>query len=138
MKKLILAAIVAYVFLMATNYLVHSVWLMPDYNAIPQSHRSAGSIARHMWAMLLGQLFFAAMFAYIYSRGVERKPWLAQGIRYGVVMTCMTVIPSSLGEYTVYIIPYALAIKWLIAGAIQLLLLGVIVAGIYKEETAAA
>jgi hypothetical protein len=136
MKKLITAIVAVYIVLMATNYLVHSVWLMPDYDAIASSHRSAEQIMHRFWAMALGQFFFAAMFAYIYKRGRENKPWLEQGIRYGVVMTFMTVVPYSLSEYTVYNIPHMLAVKWMIAGGIQLLILGLIAAGICKEGTA--
>ena len=133
MKKLLTAIVVAYVVLMATNYLVHSVWLMPDYNAIPLSHRDMEGIMHRFWAMAIGQLFFAALFAYIYTRGVQRKPWLAQGVRYGILMTLLAVIPMSLSQYDTYVVPYTLAIKWIIAGAIQLIILGIIVAGIYKD-----
>jgi uncharacterized membrane protein len=86
--------------------------------------------------MALGQFFFAALFAYIYSCGVERKPWLVQGIRYGFLMTLFTVIPMSLSEYDTYAVPYMLAVKWIIAGGIQMVLLGMIVAGIYKQVPA--
>ena len=135
MKKLVLAIVAAYILLMLTNYLIHSVWLASDYAAIPESHRSISGIMRHFWIMAIGQIFFAAMFAYIYTRGREQKPWLVQGIRYGIVMTFMTVIPYSLSEYVVYIVPYQLAIKWMVAGTIQLIILGVLVAGICQEQT---
>jgi hypothetical protein len=36
----------------------------------------------------------------------------------------------------VYIVPYQLAIKWMIAGAIQLAIMGLIVAAIYNKEPA--
>jgi len=133
MKKLVLATVAAYILLMGTNYLVHGIWLMADYEAIPLSHRSTEGIQHRFWAMALGQLFFAALFAYIYTRGAEKKPWLVQGIRYGIVITFLTVVPYSLSEYVVYIVPYMLAIKWMVAGGIQLILLGVVVAGICKE-----
>jgi hypothetical protein len=136
MKKLVLAIVVGYVVLMATNYLVHEILLMPDYNAIPLSHRSAEGIMHRFWAMAVGQFFFVALFAYIYSRGAEKKPWLAQGIRYGFIMTLFTVIPYSLSEYVVYIVPYQLAIKWMILGGIQLVILGLVVAGIMKDGAA--
>ena len=133
MKKLVIATIVAYIVLMATNYLIHSVWLMPDYDAIASSHRTVEGIMHRFWAMALGQFFFAAMFAYIYTRGRENKSWLEQGIRYGIVMTFMTVVPYSLSEYVVYIVNYMLVIKWMIAGGIQLIILGLIVAAICKD-----
>jgi hypothetical protein len=135
MKKLLAAIVVAYIVLMATNYLVHSVWLMPDYNAIPASHRAIEGIMHRFWAMAIGQLFFAAMFAYIYTLGRQHKPWLGQGVRYGILMTLLAVVPMSLSEYDTYIIPYMLAIKWMIAGGIQLIILGIIVAGICQEPS---
>ena len=135
MKKLLAAIVVTYVVLMATNYLVHSVWLMPDYNAIPASHRDIEGIMHRFWAMAIGQLFFAAMFAYIYTLGRQRKPWLAQGVRYGILMTLLAVVPMSLSEYDTYIVPYMLVIKWMVAGGIQLIILGIIVAGICQEPS---
>ncbi|MGB0035055.1 MAG: hypothetical protein WBP79_06235 [Candidatus Acidiferrales bacterium] len=136
MKKLVLAVVVAYIVLMASNYAVHEVWLKADYNAIPLSHRSTEAIMHRFWAMALGQFFFAALFAYIYTRGSENKPWLAQGIRYGIVMTFLTIVPYSLSEYVVYIIPHELAVKWMASGTIQLIILGIIVAGICREKSA--
>jgi hypothetical protein len=137
MKKLVMAVVAVYIVLMATNYLVHSVWLAPDYDAIPLSHRSLEGIQHRFWAMLVGQFFFSAMFAYIYTRGRENKPWMVQGIRYGILVAFLTVIPTSLGEYVVYIIPYMLAIKWMVAGGIQLIIVGLVVAAIYKDGAAA-
>jgi hypothetical protein len=137
MKKLVAAIVAAYVVLMGTNYLVHEILLMPDYDAIPLSHRTNAGIQHRMWIMAIGQLFFAALFAYIYTRGAEKKPWLAQGIRYGILITFLTVVPYSLSEYVVYLVPYMLAIKWMICGGIQMIILGLIVAGILKEPAAA-
>jgi hypothetical protein len=133
MKKLVIASVATFVILMATNYLVHSIWLMPDYDAIPLSHRSPWGIQHRFWALVVGQVFFSVMFAYIYTRGRENKAWIEQGIRYGILMALVTVVPSSLSEYTVYIIPYRLAIKWMVAGGIQLILAGLVVAAIFKD-----
>jgi hypothetical protein len=133
MKKLALAIIANYVILMATNYVVHSIWLMPDYDAIPLSHRNIWGIQHRFWAMLLGQFFFSAMFAYIYTRGRENKPWIEQGIKYAILVGCLTVVPTALSQYVVYVIPYQLAIKWMVAGGIQMLIIGLVVAGIYKD-----
>lgn len=133
MKKIVMAAVATFVVLMATNYLIHGVWLMPDYNAIPLSHRSPEGIQRRFWAMILSQVFFSAMFAYIYTRGVEKKAWMEQGIRYGILMACLTIVPTALSEYTVYIVPYMLVVKWMVAGGIQMILVGLVVAAICKD-----
>jgi hypothetical protein len=137
MKKLIMAIVAVFIVLMATNFLVHSVWLTPDYDAIPLSHRNLAGIQHRFWAMVIGQFFFSVMFAYIYTRGAEHKSWMVQGIRYGILVTFLTVVPTALSEYVVYIIPYMLAIKWMVAGGIQLILAGLVVAGICKDGAAA-
>jgi hypothetical protein len=136
MKKLVLAIVAAYIVLMLTNYLVHGVWLMSDYAAIPASHRSPEGIMHRFWAMAVGQFFFAAFFTYIYTRGAEKKPWIVQGIRYGILIAFLTVIPTALTEYVVYIVPYQLAIKWMVAGGMQIVILGLIVAGICGDAAA--
>ena len=133
MKKLVLAIVVTFILLMATNYLIHSVWLTADYDAIPLSHRKPAGIERRFWAIVLGQVFFSVMFAYIYTRGRENKSWIEQGIRYGILVAMLTVIPTSLTEYAVYIVPYMLVIKWMVAGGIQLVLAGLVVAAIFKD-----
>jgi hypothetical protein len=136
-KKLVLAVVIVFIVLMATNYLVHGVILMPDYDAIPASHRTADGLQQRLWELAVGQLFFAAIFAYVYTRGVEKKSWAGQGVRYAIMMTFLTIVPNSLSEYDVFIVPYQLVLKWIVAGGIQLLIVGLIVAGIYRAEAGA-
>lgn len=137
MKKLIIAAVVAYVWLMLTNFLIHGLWLMSEYAAIPDTWRPMAQMQQKMWIMWVGQLIFAAMFAYIYKRGAEKKPWAGQGLRYGILTTFFTVIPYSLTEYVIYRVPHMLAVKWMCAGAVQLILAGLLVAAIQKEPASA-
>ena len=137
MKKLIMAIVAIFIFIMATNYVVHDILLMPDYDAIPLSHRNLAGIQQRFWAMVVGQFFFSVMFAYIYTRGTEKKSWMEQGVRYGILVTFLAVVPSSLSQYVVYIVPYMLVIKWMIAGGIQMILAGLLVAAIYKDGAAA-
>jgi hypothetical protein len=135
-KKLLLAMVICYVVLMGTNYLIHSIWLMSDYAATPGTWRPMADLMHKMWVMFVGQAFFAVLFCYIYSRGAEAKPWPAQGIRYGILITLFAVIPYSLGEYTVYNVPHMVAAKWMVAGCVQMIILGLIVAGICQKKTA--
>jgi len=83
--------------------------------------------------MLVGQLIFTIMFAWVYTRGVENKPWVGQGIRYGILMTLLVVVPSACAQYTSYSIPYTLALKWMVGGGVQLVVLGLVVAGFLRK-----
>ena len=55
--------------------------------------------------MLLAQLLTAVAFTWIYLKGKEAKPWLAQGIRYGVAVALLATIPVNLVHYAVMPFP---------------------------------
>jgi hypothetical protein len=87
------------------------------------------------WVIWVGQLIFTVLFAWVYTRGVENKPWLGQGIRYGIIMTLLAVVPAVCTEYVVFPIPYTLALKWMVAGGIELVVLGVVVAAFCRKRS---
>jgi hypothetical protein len=132
-KKLIAAIVVGYVLLMGLGYVIHEVWLMPVYQQYSTLWRLEETMRHKMWINWLGQLLFTVVFAWIYTRGVEDKPWVGQGIRYGIVMTLLAVVPAVCTEYVVYPIPYTLAVQWMAAGAVQLIVLGLVVAFFCKS-----
>lgn len=134
-KKLMAATAAAFVILLASGYVVHGVWLSPIYEAMRQDYFSfrPPDIVRHkIWVVWVGDLIYCALFAWIYTRGLEPKPWIGQGLRYGILMAFFTAVPAALNDYVAYMIPYTLAIKWMIAGFITLPLMGLAVAGIYQ------
>ena len=89
--------------------------------------------------MLLAHVLLAGAFAWIYARGREPgKPWIGQGLRYGIAVALLTVIPT----YTIYFVvqpmPGMLAIKQMLGDGVLLLLLGLLVAWLYRAEAAPA
>ena len=136
-KKFILAVVVGYVLLAALGYLIHGIWLQPVYKEYDFLWRAQDWMMKKRWVMWVGQLLFTVIFAYIYTRGVENKPWIGQGIRFGVMMTLLAVVPVACTEYTVHPIPYTLAVKWMIAGGLQLTVLGLVVAWFLKKPSTA-
>ena len=115
-KKLIAAIVVGYLFMTGADYLIHGVWLSALYQQSPESWRPQDQFQNKMWIMPLGDLLFVAMFAYLYTRGVENKPWLGQGIRYGVLMALLVTIPLTLSQYVIYRVPDELPLRWIAAG----------------------
>ena len=137
-KRFILAVVVSFVVLEGTGFLIHGMWLDPIYRSMPTSWRPFDEMEQKMWIMWIGDLLFATMFCYVYLRGMENKPWLAQGVRYGIIIALLAMIPATLGNYVVFRVTYTLALKWMAAGGVQLVLLGILVAYILKKEPAAA
>jgi hypothetical protein len=67
---------------------------------------------------------------------MEEKPWVGQGIRYGILATLFTVVLSALNDYVVYKLPHRMVIDWMVAGLITLILMGLAVAAILKRPSA--
>jgi hypothetical protein len=40
------------------------------------------------------RLDLSGAFVWICARGVEAKPWLAQGVRFGVAVALLTIVPT--------------------------------------------
>jgi hypothetical protein len=135
MKKLVSATVLVYAWLMATGYLINSVWLMKDYMLTPDSWRPQAVMQHKFWIVWAAELLFTVMFVRVYSRGLEKKPWVGQGIRYGIVMSLLVMIPESLTEYVIYRVHHILAIKWMVSGTAQFIVMGLIVAFVYKAPS---
>jgi hypothetical protein len=70
----------------------------------------------------------------IYARGVEAKPWVGQGIRFGILLVLVTVIPNSLVEYVVYPLRHELVLKWVIGGGLLTLIVALAIAAICQPK----
>ena len=135
-RKFVVAVVVGYLILLGMNVVVHGMWLRSEYLQRASLWRPVDALQSKMWAMWIGLLIFTVVFTWVYTRGVEAKPWVGQGLRYGVVMSLLVVVPAVSSEYVVFPVPYTLALKWMIAGAIELVVLGLVVAAIRKKPAA--
>ena len=101
---------------------------MPTRRACGRRHRRSRSSTGSSWR----RRFFGAAFAWVYYQGKEDKPWLTQGIRFGVAVACLTVIPTYLIYHVVTPMPLALAIEQIVFDTIRVVLMGIVPAWINK------
>ena len=77
--KFFLAWVVIFVLGMVLGMVVHGMILKPDYDQVRQLLRTETEAqAKFPW-MILAHIVYSGAFVWIYSRGLEAKPWLAQG-----------------------------------------------------------
>src|SRR5712691_928954 len=138
MKKIIGAIVAGFVLLFAGRYLLHSVLLKSAYMQSSDVWRTPEAMMHRMWAAQLANLIFAVAAVLIYVRGIEQKPWLGQGIRFGILLALATAVPQSLIEYFVYPIHHELALHWIIGEGGLAVLLGVVIAAICQPNPAGA
>ena len=85
-KKFFIAWLVVFIAWMAGDFLVHGVLLKADYMQLAKLYRSETESQQYFPWMLLAHVSMAGAFTWIYSFGREDKPWVAQGVRYGVAV----------------------------------------------------
>ncbi len=97
-----------------------------------RGHAAAGEAQKLVGFIILAQALFGIAFAWIYVQGKEDKPWLAQGIRFGIAVAFLTVIPTYLIYHVVTPVPLVLAIKQIVFDTIRVVLMGMVLAWINR------
>jgi hypothetical protein len=138
-KKFFIGWVVLFVAWFAGSFVVHGLLLGSDYAALQgKLFRTEQDSQRYFPLMLLAHVMLSGAFGWIYARGREAiKPWLGQGLRFGLAIALLTVVPTYTIYYVVQPTPGLLALKQMIFDGALILLLGVIVAWWYRGETVA-
>lgn len=135
-KKFLISWLVLFVVWMAGSFVVHGVLLNADYMALRNLFRSPEDSQTFFPLMVIAHVFLSGALVWIYSRGVEAKPWLAQGVRFGLAVAFLTVIPTYMIYYVVQPMPGATVVKQLIFDGVLVVLLGVVAAFLYRSRAA--
>ena len=116
-KRLILAIVVAFIVLWVTDFLIHGIWMMPDYRATQSLWRPDADMKSHMGWMLGAQLLFAITFVLLWTRWAETAR-LGCAIGYGLLMGLFSGVWAII-MYVVIPMPCSIACKWFFAGIAQ-------------------
>jgi hypothetical protein len=131
-RKFIIAWIVILIVWFLGSFLVHGVLLGADYKALGALFRTDADAQQYFPVMILAHVFLAGAFTWIYARGVEAKPWLGQGVRFGVAVAFLTTIPTYLIYYVVQPMPAAVVAKQIVFDGLLMVILGVIAGWLYR------
>jgi len=130
-KKCIVSAVVMFIMAWGLSFVVHGVLLSADYS-VTQGMRPPAEAQKLIPYLILAQALFGIAFAWVYVQGKEDKPWLTQGVRFGVAIAFLTVIPTYLIYHVVTPVPLALALKQIVYDTIRVVLMGVVLAWINR------
>jgi hypothetical protein len=103
--KFVVAVVVMFVAWMIEGFVVHAWLLKPEYMKVASLYRPEAEQMPYLPWMLLAHLLIAFAFVWIYVRGKEAKPWLAQGLRYGFLVSLLATTPTYLIYYAVQPLP---------------------------------
>jgi hypothetical protein len=132
-KKFLIAWVVVFIVWMLGSFVVHGTLLHADYSQLPNLMRTEADAQSHFPLMIVAHLIMAGAFVWIYARGAEAKPWVAQGIRFGIAIALLAIVPTYMIYYVVQPMPGALVVKQIVCDGILVVILGVVVAFFYKQ-----
>ncbi len=131
-KRFLTAWIVLFIAWMAGSFVVHGMLLNDDYLTVPNLFRPEAEAQQYFPLMLLAHVILAGAFVWIYSRGVEDAPWTGQGVRFGLAVALLTIVPTYIIYHVVQPMPGNIAVKQIVFDGILLLALGLLVAFLYR------
>jgi hypothetical protein len=131
-KKFIIAWIVLFVAWFLGSFVVHGVLLRSDYMQLTNLFRAEGDEQKYFPLMILAHVILSGAIVWIYARGAEAKPWMAQGVRFGIAVALLTVVPTYMIYFVVQPLPADVVIKQIVCDGILMVILGTIVAWLYR------
>lgn len=136
--RFFLAWLVVFILGMFGGMVVHGMMLKPDYDQLRQLFRSEQEAQAYFPFIVLHHIVFSGAFVWIYSRGIEARPWLAQGVRFGIAVALLCAVPMFLIYYAIQPMPGMLVFKQICLDTIVLIILGIVTAWMYRKEPARA
>jgi hypothetical protein len=131
--RLILAMIVVLILSFGLGYFLNGVLLKPDYDAIPNVFRTTTQMQSVFSYIILANVLIAISMVLIYAKGVEKRPWFGQGLRFGLLVWLLAGAPMYLVNYAILPLTATILVKQLIGQLVVALIDGVAVAGIIRE-----
>lgn len=134
-KKILIGFVVVFVLTFALDYVVNNFIMMPEYQATMHLWRPPEEMK--IGVIVLCQVFFAYFFTLIFSKGYEGKGPV-EGVRYGLYVALMMVVPSAYMSYATMPLPYSLSLKWFLSGVVQYMIYGIALTLVFGKKTAAS
>lgn len=127
--KFWISAVVMFVMTSALSWLVHGNLLYGDYLPLAGSamRRPAEAQPLMHW-MFIAHALFSLAFVWIYLQGRDDKPWLQQGVRYGIAIAVLAVAPVYLIYHVVTPVPLVAALKQVAFDSVRVVLMGIVLA----------
>ena len=130
-KRLGVAFCAVFAVIFITDFILHGILLKNLYLQTAAAWRTEAEMQGHMVWMVLGQALTAFMGAWIFAKGYEGKG-LGEGVRFGLLMGGFSS-GHCLIQYSVSPVPCSLLGAWVIGTVVQMTLVGVVAAAVYRK-----
>jgi hypothetical protein len=133
--KFLIRTLVVAVAMFALGFVGHQLLLGHDYASIEPIMRSREDMQAHMPFALISCFCFSGALVWIYSQGRSPKPWIGQGIRFGVAVWAIASVPPYPTNYVIEPWPGAFVGKILAWELVDMLVLGILTARLAESDS---
>jgi hypothetical protein len=129
-KRFWISFAAVFVVAMVIGFINHGLLLAPDYEALtPSVMRTLEDQESKFTFQIFAHVLVAFGFVWLYREGRSPdKPWLGQGVRFGVAFARAAIVPIFLIYHAVAQFPLDLAIKQGLFDSVGAVILGVVTA----------
>lgn len=132
MRRVMIGIFAMFVYVWASDFLIHGVILGPFYKATQSLWRTDAEMQMHFGWMILGQFLIAKFLMLIYAKGYQNKGrW--EGVRFGLFVGPLMVAPNFV-MYAVAPWPMKLVTYWVVFGLLQAIGAGLVAQSVYSKK----
>lgn len=131
--KFFTSAGVIFILSMLLGFVIHGGILHDEYAQLPGLFRTDAESAGYFVYMILAHVLMAVGIVWVYLRGKENKPYLGQGIRFGLAIMVLMTIPTYLIYYAVQPMPGAIVLKQIVFDSAGAIVMGIAVAWLNRK-----
>jgi drug/metabolite transporter (DMT)-like permease len=137
-KTFVVSVVVMFVVSMIVGFVVHGALLGAQYAALsPQMFRGEQDQTAHFGYMIAAHVVMAIGLTWTYRQGRENKPFLWQGVRFGLAVAVLATIPTYLIYFAVQPMPSDLVALQIVFGTIAMVIMGIAVAAVNRDPVPA-
>jgi drug/metabolite transporter (DMT)-like permease len=133
-KSFVWSVVAVFVASMILGFVVHAVLLAGEYaKLVPNLFRGEQDQGAHFVYMIIAHVIMAIGITWVYRMGRENKPWLAQGVRFGIAIALLSTIPTYLIYFAVQPLPSDLVAMQIVCDTIAMVILGIVAAAVNRD-----
>jgi hypothetical protein len=131
--RFVISVAALFVASMALGFVVHGVLLNADYVRLQHLFRTETDARAYFPFMLAAHLATAAGLTWMYRQGRNSRPWLGQGVRFGLGVVLLVTVPLYLIYFAVQPMPSDVVAKQIVLDGLRMVILGIIAAAINRD-----
>ena len=133
-KRFVVSVVVLFIATMIAGFVVHGLLLAADYaKLVPGVFRTPADSEQHFPYMIAAHVIMAIGLTWMYRAGCDNRPWLGQGVRFGLAVALLSTIPVYLIYFAVQPLPSDLVAKQVALDVIAIVLIGIVTAAVNRD-----